>query len=60
MQTIWPQLTVLCLMALGMGVNMATHGKPKDGTHSFWWHMFSVALTFWLLYQGGFFNVLLK
>ena len=51
----WPQWTLLFLMALGLGVSLANHGRPR-GPESFWTSIISVAITLTLLYLGGFFK----
>jgi len=55
---IWPQVTVLVLMLIGLGINMAEHGEEKTEKKNFWVRLLSAGLTFWLLYVGGFFSVL--
>lgn len=52
----WPQITMLVLLVLGLGISMEQHGRPKTGTHSFWSQLFAAAITFTLLYFGGFFG----
>jgi hypothetical protein len=51
----WPQITYLCLAFLGLGIVAANHGKPQ-GKYSIWTSLFAFAITFTLLYFGGFFN----
>ena len=53
----WPQLTYVALIIFSLGISLEQHGKPKTGNHSFWISTLATALTLWLLYQGGFFNV---
>lgn len=52
----WPQITMIVLLALSLGVNLADHGKPKDGEHNFTHSLVSVAIFSTLLYCGGFFS----
>jgi soluble lytic murein transglycosylase-like protein len=52
----WPQITVIILFAIGLGVELAKHGKPRTGKHSFWWSLFGNVITIWLLWCGGFFS----
>ncbi len=53
----WPQLTLIILIAMGLGISIIQHGKAKDGTHNAWVEFAAQALTIWLLYEGGFFIV---
>ena len=60
MFTMWPQLAVAVLMVLGLGISLAQHGDAKTGYESFWTSLASSAVMFWLLYEGGFFNIIPK
>jgi len=51
-----PQIIVLVLIVLSLGINMAQHGTPKTGKNSFWVSLVSAAITLGLLWWGGFFN----
>ena len=51
-----PQITIIALYALSLGMTLAQHGKPKTGTHSFWVALIGTAINFGILYWGGFFN----
>lgn len=51
-----PQLIVIVLYALSLGINMAYHGKPKEGKYSLPATIFSAAIMFTLLIWGGFFK----
>ncbi len=46
---------IICI-AMGMGIALLQHGKPKDGKHGFWVHLVSVAITYAFLIWGGFFS----
>ena len=52
---IW-QIIWLGLMMLSLGVNLAQHGKPKTGVHSFWSALIGFGIQFAILYYGGFFG----
>ncbi|MBH2976839.1 transglycosylase SLT domain-containing protein [Serratia marcescens] len=52
----WPQITWVVLVVLSLGVTLAKHGEPRTGKHSFWWQIFGIAATGWLLWCGGFFS----
>jgi len=52
----WPQITMLVLLALSLGVCLAKHGEPRNSNYSFWISLFSASLQVWLLWEGGFFS----
>ena len=47
----------LVLIVLGVGVELARHGEPKEGKYNFWLALCAAALEIWLLYKAGLFNV---
>jgi hypothetical protein len=51
----WPQLTLLFLWVLGLGLELALHKKPRIGAYNFWAALIVRALLVFLLYKGGFF-----
>lgn len=51
----WPQITLIVLMALSLGVTLANHGKPRE-PYSFGIALVSTAIFWGLLYAGGFFG----
>jgi len=55
-----PQLIIIVLMSLGLGVHMVKHGDEKDSKYNFFWKLLSISITLSILYSGGFFNVLNK
>lgn len=54
-----PQLLLLALYVLSLGIHLAQHGQPKKGNESFPAGFVAVALQVGLLYWGGFFNGLI-
>jgi len=50
-----PQIIIICLIVLGVGIDIERHGKPKEGTYNFWLSLFGVAVTVALLWWGGYF-----
>lgn len=52
----WPQVIWSVLALLGLGIELARHGQPRTGKHSFWWQLFGVVIATWLLWCGGFFS----
>lgn len=54
----WPQITVIALWFLSLGVHLAMQGRPKKGEYSVWWQAINVGISYWILNAGGFFNVL--
>ncbi len=51
----WPQITMIVLLALGVGVSTAKHGESRPPYNGFL-AIGSAAISAWLLYVGGFFN----
>lgn len=49
----WPQITMIVLFAMSIGVSMATHGQTK--VTSLWSTLLAAAIELWILYEGGFF-----
>jgi hypothetical protein len=50
----WPQITMVVLMALGLGISLAKHGEPRE-PYSFGTALLGTALAAGLLWAGGFF-----
>lgn len=55
----WPQLIIVVLMAIGLGVAIAKHGEARS-PHSAGVALIAFFLNFALLWWGGFFNVWLS
>jgi len=51
-----PQIIILVLYALGLGVALAKHGEAELEQISFFKRLFSVAIHLLLLWWGGFFD----
>jgi LPXTG-motif cell wall-anchored protein len=51
----WPQILWIVLAALGVGIAIANHGKPKTGRENAWSTIIATALAWALLSAGGFF-----
>lgn len=54
-----PQLIYLGLLLLGLGESLYKNGEPKTGKHSFGWSLVSSVIVVYILYKGGFFDVLI-
>ena len=52
-----PQIVMIVLFAMSLGISAATHGKPKDGNNSFFLSLLSVVIQVAILWWGGFFSV---
>lgn len=48
-----PQLIVIGIMAMSLGISLAKHGVPREN-HSVWVALVSLAITSGLLAWGGF------
>lgn len=51
-----PQIIILVLYVLGLGVSLADHGKCELKQESFFKRLFSTAIHLLLLWWGGFFD----
>lgn len=52
----WPQITLIILMAFGLGVTAIKDGELRTDKHSFWWSLCGNLIMAWLLWCGGFFS----
>jgi len=52
-----PQIIVLVLMFISVLVYANQHGKRMTGTYNFWFNLLNTAITFSLLWWGGFWSV---
>ena len=50
-----PQIIVIVLTCLGLGIEMESHGKSRKPVN-FWMSLASVAITQFLLWWGGFYG----
>ena len=51
------QIVYLLLIAMSLGATLAHHGQKRKPTN-FWHSVISASISLFLLYKGGFFNVL--
>jgi len=51
-----PQMIIVALWFIGLGIQTQKHGKPQTGRHNFWTSLAAVAITAALLWWGGFFS----
>ena len=51
-----PQIIVIVIWVLSLMLASYMHGKPQTGTHNVLNTIISIALTFGLLWSGGFFK----
>ena len=49
-----PQIIVICIMALSLGIGIEQHGKEKTGKNNIWTTLLSVVIWVGLLIWGGF------
>jgi len=59
MKSILPQLIYLGLVAIGLGVQLEQHGKPKTGNHNVLLALLGAAVGLSIQYWGGFYDGLL-
>ena len=55
MLTLWPQLILLVLMGIDLGIALVLHGKPR-ANYNFWLALVDAVTLLLLLSQGGFFK----
>ena len=51
-----PQILMIALYMLSLGIYLAKDGEPKGGTYSFWTAFVATAIIFAILIWGGFFK----
>lgn len=51
-----PQLILVGLLCLSLGISMCEHGKEKVKKENAWYAIIAAAIQFGLLYWGGFFS----
>lgn len=56
--SVWPPITYAMLGILDLGFVIAKHGQPRD-PYSVWSQVFAIALSWSILWWGGFFEPLL-
>ena len=52
----WPQITLLTIMTIDLGINLARHGEHKNEKYDFFTALFVTGINLFLLYKGGFFR----
>ena len=55
---VWPVYTYIAIQLIGLGIGMGKHGEQIK--INFWSTLFTSAFVWYLLYKGGFFDVLIK
>ena len=50
-----PQIIMIIIMAMNLGINLVKNGEPKNETYSFSISLVSVVINIGLLIWGGFF-----
>jgi hypothetical protein len=51
-----PQLIIVCLWALSLGIELVKHGQPRTGNHNAVAQILATAICALILYWGGFFG----
>ena len=51
-----PQIIMLFLLAMSLGIDLAKHGQPREGKHNAVGGLVGVAIQLTLLWFGGFFG----
>jgi hypothetical protein len=50
-----PEILMIVLWGIGLGVALTQHGEPKTGSYNFFVTLVATALEFGLMWWGGFF-----
>lgn len=50
-----PQMIIIIVCAIDVGINLAKHGEDKKGKYNFWVSLICVLIEIFILYLGGFF-----
>ena len=45
-------LAIIIIGVLSVGINLANHGKPREGNYNFWGSLFGMLLQTWLVYMA--------
>ena len=51
-----PQIIMIALLAMSIGIGLAKRGEPRKEKHNFWLSVFCVFAEAGILYSGGFFS----
>lgn len=51
-----PQIIIVIMYALSLGIEIQRHGEPKHGRENAWVTLVVIAINLGLLYWGGFFK----
>lgn len=51
-----PQIIMIALLGMNLGMHMVKHGEPREGTYSFPIQLVSTLMEIGLLVWGGFFG----
>ena len=49
-------IILLCILFINLGIELANHGKPKEGKYSFWGKLIAVIINLILFYYAGLFD----
>ncbi len=51
-----PQLIIICIYSMGIGMHLVKNGEPKEGNYSFFANLIATAISAGILWWGGFFT----
>ncbi|HSH24349.1 MAG TPA: hypothetical protein VLA13_02260 [Massilibacterium sp.] len=55
-----PQIILILLNFISLGIAIAKHGEEKTGNENVWTNIIAIIVTYSLLFAGGFFDVFFK
>lgn len=50
-----PQIIIIAIVLINLGIQLALHGEDYCGKHNFWSALLAAAIELFILYKGGFF-----
>ena len=51
-----PQIIMIIVFGLNLGISIAKNGEPREDTYNFWITLIGTIINVGLLYWGGFFS----
>lgn len=51
-----PQILIIVLFSINLGINIAKHGEEKEEKYNFWLALIDILIECFILYCGGFFS----
>lgn len=52
----WPQVTIIVMLAISVGISLAKHGETEMKTQNAWVSIGAISIWIFLLYSGNFWS----